>query len=301
MKKIMITGASGFIGKHLSRYFLLKKYYVYGVGTSTEHPFSKEFNNFEWICADTTAKGDWQKKIDHADIIINLTGKSIFNYWTPKYKQAIYDSRILTTRNIVDAIDKGSGKQLLSTSAVGIYGHCEDQLLNENSMPGDDFLAQVCKEWETEALKAKNKGVRVAILRLGVVLGQGGALSKMVPAFKMFSGGPLGSGTQWFPWVHIKDIENAVQFIIDDNDLEGAFNLVGPQPVRQKQFAKILGKALNRPAIMPAPAFMLKLIMGELGKSLLQSQKVVPDHLIQSGYSFVFDNLAEALKDIFEK
>lgn len=301
MKKIIIAGASGFIGQNLSRYFLLKNYHVFGIGTSEKHPFSNEFTNFEWISADTTVQGDWQEKIDQADIIINLAGKSIFRYWTQKYKQDIYNSRILTTRHIVQAIVKGRGKQLLSVSAVGIYGHCGDELLNEDSKPGDDFLANVCKDWEKEALKAKNKDVRVAILRLGIVLGDGGALSSMVPAFKLFAGGPLGSGRQWFPWVHIKDLEKAVEFIIEEQDLGGVFNLVGPQPVQQKQFAKSLSRALNRPAFIPAPAFLIKLIMGELGKSLLQSQKVAPSRLIQSGCIFNFNTVDDALKDIFKK
>ncbi|MBU1196849.1 MAG: TIGR01777 family oxidoreductase [Proteobacteria bacterium] len=301
MKNIMITGASGFIGKNLSRYLLLKNYHVSGVGTSKNHPFSKEFMNFEWISADTTVQGDWQEKIDQADTIINLTGKSIFSYWTPKYKQDIYNSRILTTRHIVQAIKNGTGKQLLSASAVGIYGHCGDALLNEDSEPGEDFLAHVCRDWENEALKAKDKNVRVSILRLGVVLGNGGALSTMVPAFKFFAGGPLGSGKQWFPWVHIKDLEQAVEFIIEEQDLAGVFNLVGPQPVQQKQLAKSLGRALNRPAFMPAPACVIRLFMGELGKSLLQSQKVVPTRLIQSGCDFEFKTVEDALKDIFKK
>ncbi len=301
MKKILIAGASGFIGKRISRYFLLKKQYVIGLGTSLIHSFSEEFSNFEWVSADTTIEGDWQNKVGSADIIINLTGKSIFSYWTKRYKQNIYDSRILTTRNIVAAIKKGTTKKLISTSAVGIYGDCGNHLLSEDSLPGTDFLAQVCKDWENEALKAKNKDVSVSIMRLGVVLGDGGAMSKMVPAFKSFVGGPLGSGNQWFPWIHVKDIEKAVDFIIQNDDLDGLFNFVGPEPVRQNQFAKELGKVLNRPAFMPAPAFMVRMIMGELGKSLLQGQKVVPGHLTRAGYPFSFGEVDTALKDILGK
>lgn len=299
MKKILITGASGFIGKRLSLLFLSKGYHVTGIGTSQNHSFSQEFLEFEWISADTTRKGRWQNHVRESDIIINLTGRNIFQYWTKKYKQAIYDSRILTTRHIVEAIDKGKPQKLLTTSAVGIYGDRKDELITEQEKPGTDFLAQVCTDWEKEGLAAKQKGIKVAVMRFGVVLGNEGALSLMVPAFKLFAGGPLGSGRQWFPWIHIKDLEKAVEHIIENEDLEGIFNFTGPTLVRQKQFAKSLGRALKRPAFLPAPSFMIKTIMGELSGALLQSQRAVPKHLMDSGYSFLFPDIDSALNDIF--
>ncbi len=301
MEKILITGASGFVGKRLSRYFLEKKIKVMGTGTSPAHPFTEEFPDFEWICADTTIKGNWQNRIEEADIIINLAGKSIFSYWTPKYKQAIYDSRILTTKNIVEALKTGKARHLLNASAVGVYGDAQEKKLTENSAAGNDFLARVCIDWEEEALKAKAKDVRVSIMRFGVVLGNGGALSKMVPAFKWFAGGPLGNGKQWFPWIHIKDIEHAAEFIIHNDNLDGAFNFTAPTPLRQKQFAGALGKVLKRPAFMPAPAFVIKMLMGELGKSLLQSQNAVPENLLSAGYSFLYDDADAALNNILKK
>lgn len=299
MEKILIAGASGFVGKNLSQFLLQKNYHVSGIGTSSTHSFSEKYENFDWICADTTVHGSWQKEIDRADVIINLTGKTIFRYWTKKYKQDIYNSRILTTRHIVDAM--GSGKLLISASAVGYYGNCDETLLNEDALSGNDFLAHVCRDWEKEAFRAKEKDGRVAILRLGVVLGNGGALASMVPAFKMFVGGPLGNGKQWFPWVHIKDIEKAVEYIIRNKELNGPFNLVGSEPVRQKNFAQVLGKILNRPAFIPTPAFAVRMIMGEMGKSLLNSQKVAPSRLGSFGCDFLFNDIEEALKDIFEK
>ncbi|MCP3876143.1 MAG: TIGR01777 family protein [Desulfobacteraceae bacterium] len=301
MEKVLITGASGFIGKRLARLFLSKGHSVVGIGTSSNHPFSKEFKNFEWVSSDTTIKGNWQTHVTASDIIINLTGKNIFHYWTKKYKKSIYDSRILTTKHIVDAIEDGKTQKLLTTSAIGIYGDCKEDVLTEEKLPGNDFLAKVCKDWESEGLKARGKGVKVAVMRFGVVLGSGGALSLMTRAFKIFIGGPLGNGQHWFPWIHIADLEKALEFIVENQSLEGIFNFTGPEPLRQKEFAKVLGHTLNRPAIMPAPSFMIKAIMGELGTSLLQSQKAIPKNLTDSGYRFSFSDVESALKDILSQ
>ena len=301
MKKIVISGASGFIGTRLSRLFLTGGYHVTGLGTSATHPFSTDFDEFEWVSADTTREGKWQDHVAGADMVINLTGQTIFHYWTKKYKKSIYDSRILTTRHIVAAIEKGQTKKLLTTSAAGIYGDRKDEVLTEKNRPGNDFLAKVCLDWENEALKAGKKGVSVSVMRFGVVLGDGGALSLMVPAFKRFVGGPLGSGRHWFPWIHAADLERAVEFLVETQNCEGFFNFTGPTPVQQKEFASALGRVLNRPAIMPAPSFIVRTVMGELGRSLLYSQKAIPKNLMDSGYSFSFPDVESALKDILRK
>lgn len=301
MKKILITGASGFIGKRLARLFLSKGYPVTGIGTSQVHPFSTKFQRFEWVSADTAVEGKWQDHVAGSDVIINLAGRNIFRYWTKRYKQAIYDSRILTTRHIVNAIETGKTHTLLTTSAVGIYGDCKEEVLTEKTEPGEGFLADVCVDWEKEGLKARKKGVSVSIMRLGVVLGNEGALSLMIPAFKLFAGGPLGNGRQWFSWIHVKDLEKAVEFIVENSDIEGIFNFTGPAPVRQKQFAKALGHALHRPAVIPAPSFMVKAIMGQLGRAFLQSQRAIPKKLTNSGYSFLFPDVDTALNDIVGK
>ena len=301
MKKILISGASGFIGKRLAKMFLSKGYFVTGLGTSGVHPYSAAFENFEWIRADTAVEGKWQNAVAGADIIINLAGRNIFHYWTKKYKKAIYDSRILTTRHIVKAMEKTKSQTFLTASAVGIYGDCKDDLLTEKKLPGNDFLAEVCVNWEKEGLKAREKGARVSVMRFGVVLGDGGALSMMTPVFKLFAGGPLGNGRHWFPWVHVRDLEKAVGFVVGNKELEGVFNVTGPTPVRQKQFARALGRVLGRPAFMPAPSFWVKLFMGELGRSLLQSQRAIPKKLLDSGYTFSFPTVESSLKDIFRK
>jgi len=285
----------------MCRLFLSKGHPVIGIGTSRTHPLLKKFEKFDWISSDTTIPGKWQEKVAESDIIINLAGQSIFHYWTQKYKKSIYKSRILTTKNIVNAIKRGKTQKFLSTSAAGVYGDCKDDELTEERPPGKDFLANVCVDWEKEGLKAKEKGVRVAIMRFGVVLGDGGALSMMAPAFKMGVGGPLGGGKHWFPWIHVTDVGKAMEYIIENTDIQGLFNFTAPEPIRQKQFARALGRVLGRPAIMPAPSFIIKAVMGELGSSLLQSQKVIPMNLLDSGYSFFFPTLQSALRDIFTK
>nr|NJM04611.1 TIGR01777 family protein [Desulfobacula sp.] len=301
MKKIVITGASGFIGGKLARFFLAKGYPVTGLGTSKAHALSQEFPEFEWVSADTSLEGHWQRHIKTADLVINLAGRSIFRYWTKKTKQAIYDSRVLTTRNLVTAMEPGSGQTLLTTSAVGIYGDRGEDELTEESAPGESFLARVCVDWEKEGLKAKEKGVRVAVMRFGVVLGDKGALSLMTPAFRMFAGGPLGSGNHWFPWIHIDDLIGAAGFILENEALEGRFNFTGKGLVRQKDFAKALGRVLKRPAFIPAPAFLVRAGMGELGSALLESQKAIPRHLLDAGYAFKFTDVGSALEDVFNK
>lgn len=298
MERVLITGASGFVGKYLARHFLEQNRHVTGLGTSEAHPFADRYDHFEWISADTTKTGAWQDRVPSADIIINLAGQNIFRRWTQKYKQAIYDSRILTTRHLVSALTPGRPVRFLSTSAVGIYGDAREQLLFEDAAPGSDFLARVCRDWEAKALNAQSAGATVIIMRFGVVLGDGGALSVMSPAFKWFAGGPLGSGRQWFPWIHINDLVQAVDFLAQKPDARGQFNLVGPEPVRQRDFAKALGKALHRPALVSAPGFMVKLVMGELGASLLNSQKASSKSLQDLGFSFAFPTVAAALADI---
>jgi uncharacterized protein (TIGR01777 family) len=317
MKKILIAGGSGFVGKYLAKQFLSEGFSVTGLGTSLHHPFEQisgqkpgqrsnqkpgePFRHFTWISADTARQGDWQAHVASADVVINLAGRNIFKPWTKKYKQAIYDSRILTTKHLVDAMEKGKPSKLLNASAVGYYGDCGETIVSETDSVGAGFLALVCRDWEDHALKAVNKDVRVCLMRFGVVLGDEGALSVMTPAFKWFAGGPLGDGRQWFSWIHIHDLYRAVKFLMADFDLEGIFNFTGPGLVRQKEFAKSLGRVLNRPAILPAPAFMVKLLMGDLGSSLLQSQKALPRRLTELGFEFEYGDLGKALANIFNK
>lgn len=297
---ILITGASGFVGTHLSAHLLEKGHTVTGLGRSRSHRFESN-DRFLWMSADTSIQGEWQKSVSKNHVIINLAGQTIFNYWTKKYKKALYDSRVLTTSHLVDAMENDQKTVLLSTSAIGYYGSQGDRTLTESHDHGDDFLARVCVDWEDAAKAAELKGARVALMRFGVILGKnGGALGKMVPAFKFFVGGPLGNGSHWFPWMHIDDLMASVDYLIKNETASGPFNFCAPGAIQQKTFAKALGRALGRPAFMPAPAFVVRTLMGEMGGALLSSQRAVPEKLTSGGLGFQFPGIDAALSDLVD-
>jgi uncharacterized protein (TIGR01777 family) len=295
--KIVIAGASGFVGSALTRALLDAGHAVTGLGTSTAHPL-ESMARFKWHAADTTRAGDWQAVVGDADAVVNLAGRTIFKRWSKAYKAQLIDSRILTTRNLVSAMT-GENNILISTSAVGYYGSRGDQTLTEDSPPGTDFLARLSVDWENAALDAEKKAIRVAIMRFGVVLGAGGgALAQMLPAFRMFAGGPLGRGRQWFSWIHMADLLSAVQFLLDHEHARGPYNFCAPGAVRQKDFARALGSVLGRPALVPAPSLALRLMMGEMAGVLLASQRVRPDRLMADGFGFRFADVDSALADL---
>ncbi|MBU1053501.1 MAG: TIGR01777 family oxidoreductase [Proteobacteria bacterium] len=299
--KILITGGTGFVGSYLSDTFIKKGYHVISIGgpppgNALKHP------NLKYVLADTTQKGSWQEELNNIDAVINLAGRSIFSRWNDDYKKSIYDSRILTTRNLVEALPSNKNITLCSTSAAGYYGDRKDDILTENESPGNDFLAKVCKDWENEAFKAEKKGVRVTITRFGIVLGKGGgALKQMIPPIRFFVGGPLGNGQQWFPWIHIEDLISAMLFIFENESVSGALNFTSPEPIRNIELVKTIAGILHRPAIMPAPAFFIKLFLGEFGSSILASQRVTPEKLLQYGFKFKYPDIKSALKNIIEK
>lgn len=297
---IVITGASGFVGTALSRFLLEAGHQVTGLGTRASHALQSSAA-FAWIAADTTRPGPWQDAVRKADAVVNLTGRTIAKRWTRAYKQTIVESRIGTTRNIVEAMG-GREQILVSTSAVGYYGDRGETILDEQAPPADDFLGRLAVDWEKTARQAEEQGVRVAIMRFGVVLGAGGgALEQMRPAFRRFAGGPLGGGRQWFAWIHMADLLSAVQFLIGRQGAQGPYNFCAPGVVRQKAFAEALGAALGRPAVIPAPAAALRLVMGEMAGILLASQRVVPERLMAEGFDFRFPQVGPALADLVER
>jgi hypothetical protein len=232
-------------------------------------------------------------------MVINLAGKTIFRHWTDRYKEQIHASRILTTRNIVAALPENTTTLLCSASGVGYYGDRQDDLLTEAEPYGTDFLAQVCRDWEEEALKAEDKGARVVLTRFGIVLGrQGGAMAKMIPAFRLFMGGALGDGRQWFPWLHIDDLTGALLFIKDHPDIRGPVNFCAPHPVRNRDLVRTLAGVLMRPAVLSPPGFVIRLMLGEFGETLLASQRAVPDKLENTGFKFQYPELEAALRQI---
>ncbi|MBF0452380.1 MAG: TIGR01777 family protein [Candidatus Magnetomorum sp.] len=296
--KIFITGGLGFVGQHLCRYLLKEGHQVTACGRSSSqnilaHP------NFTYQSIDTSVKGDWQDTVSQFDTVINLAGVTIFKRWNDTYKQSIYNSRIQTTRNVVAALSKNTC--LFNASALGYYGPCKDEPVTETHTAGKDFLAAVCKDWESEAFKAESKNCRVIVGRFSIILGHGGgALQSMLPAFRLLLGGPLGNGKQWFPWIHINDLCRAVEFLITHSDQHGQYNFCAPQTIRNNDFVHALGKVLNRPAVIPAPAFMIRLIFGELGETLLTGQRASPEHLTTSGFQFDFPDIKQALTNLLE-
>lgn len=297
---ILITGGTGFVGTYLTSRLVREGYRV-TVMTRSLKEIGQAHPGISHLQADPTQKGPWQGKVKDFDAIINLAGASIFKKWTAEYKKLIRESRMRTTQNIVEGLPSNPNHSMtfFSTSAVGYYGFHGDEELIEDSPPGNDFLARLAIDWEAEALKAREKGVRVMITRFGIVLGEkGGALGQMVPLFKKFIGGPIGSGKQWFSWVHIKDLAEAFLFLIKHPDISGPANLCAPHPVRNKDLAKALGRILHRPSFMPAPGFMIKLILGEFGSVTLEGQRVIPRKLVTSGFTFQYPDIETALLDI---
>jgi len=296
--KVFITGGTGFIGSHLSGSLLQKGHFIIAAGMSPvngglRHP------NLKCISADTTKKGPWQRELEDIDAVINLAGRSIFRRWNEKYKKSIYESRILTTRNLVEALPSGREITLCSTSAAGYYGNRGDDILTESEQPGSDFLAVVCRDWEEEAFKAKEKGVRVVAARFGVVLGKGGgALGKMIPAIRFFVGGPVGNGRQWFPWIHIEDLISAMLFVFDNKGVSGPLNFTAPEPIRNADLVRAIAAVLHRPSFMPAPAFLIRTILGEFGSSILASQRVMPERLLKYGFSFRYPDIKSAVSNL---
>jgi len=298
--KILITGGTGFVGTRLTSRFTQDKNEVTILTRSRKGP-EKRPTGISYLQADPTKKGLWQEAIKNHDVIINLAGASIFSKWTDEHKKAIRESRISITRNIVEGIPFHPSKKmtLLSTSAVGYYGFRGDEELTEASPPGNDFLARIAVEWEGEALKAVEKGTRVVITRFGIVLGEkGGALRQMIPLFKKYIGGPIGSGSQWFSWVHIKDLAEAVVFLTKHSEISGPVNICSPNPVSNRGLAKALGRALHRPSFLLAPGFMVKLVLGEFGSFILKGQRVIPRRLLENGFIFQYPDIEKALQSL---
>ena len=298
---ILITGGTGFVGTGLIPRLVADGHRI-TVLTRSQKKAKAASSNISYLTADPTQKGPWQEAIKDHDVLINLAGASIFDSrWTADYKLLLRESRIKTTRNLVAGIPEGRDREitLFSTSAVGYYGFQGDEELTEASPPGKDFLAQLAVEWEGEALKAQAKGVRVVITRFGIVLGEkGGALDQMIPLFRKFVGGPIGSGRQWFSWVHIRDLVEAFVFLLKNHDISGPVNLCAPHPVRNGELAKAIGRALNRPSFLPAPGFMIKLVLGEFGSVILEGQRVIPRRLLDKGFVFQYPDIDKALQNI---
>jgi uncharacterized protein (TIGR01777 family) len=297
--KVFITGGTGFLGAALAAGLLAEGHSVTILSRSSQNRAIRP--GLAYCEGNPTKNGPWQKEVAKHDALINLAGASIFRTWNAKNKDAIRSSRILTTRNLVDAIGQSEKNiTLLSGSAVGYYGFRGDEELEENSSPGDDFLAEVVQAWEAEALRAEQFGVRVVLCRIGVILGRdGGALSKMLTVFKWGLGSPLGSGNQWFSWIALHDLVNIFLFLMENKKLSGPVNCTSPYPVTNRVMTETLAKVLHRPAVLPSvPAFVIKGVLGEFSDVFVKGQKVMPRKLLTDGFVFEFPEIDAAFSHL---
>lgn len=303
--KVAIAGATGFVGSRLVEKLQAAGHQVVVLSrdaakASRVFPASA-YPNLEVVAYTPAESGDWQKSIAGCDGVVNLAGVPIAEErWTEARQQAILDSRRLTTAKLVEAIVNANPRPsvFVSASAIGYYGTSETAEFDETSLAGNDFLATVCKDWEAAAQPAKNAGTRLAILRLGIVLGMGGALAKMLPPFKLFAGGPIGTGKQWFSWVHREDVVDLILYALQNSQVEGVLNATAPNPVRMNELCQTLGEVLKRPSWLPVPGFALEMLLGDGAKVVLEGQKVLPKQTLASGFQYQYPTLKLALEEI---
>lgn len=298
--KVAVAGGLGFLGQHIISALTEAGHDV----TLFARRNNESMNGVSFVYADLMVPGEWQVRIAGNDVVINLAGVNLFQRWNSKIKKMIYDSRIVSTANIINSFNpvNGKGKTLINASAVGYYGLKEDEVVNESAGKGSDFLADVCGDWEREALRGRDINLRVVLLRFGSVFGvDAGAFPELKRNFKLMLGGKLGSGKQWFPWIHIDDVTAIVMRALEEKNMSGPYNCTSPGIVRNSVFTKIMAEAVRRPVIIPfVPGFVLKLVLGEFGSFLTGGQRAVPERLLKDGYEFKFPDLRAALDDLLK-
>ncbi len=293
--KILITGASGLVGTELQKSFAAKGYQM--LLASRSEP--KDDKQIQWSIEEGFTDPE---KLEGIDAVVHLAGESVSGglRWTDEKKKAIRDSRVLGTRNVVDAISKlkNKPKVFVASSAIGFYGERGDEEVTESMAAGDNFLAEVCKQWEAESRRAEDAGIRTVLLRTGIVLSKdGGALGTMLTPFKLGVGGVVGSGKQWMSWISMEDEIAIINFVIENETIRGAVNAVSPNPVTNQEFTKTLGEVLYRPTFLPLPEFAVSMVFGEMGDALLlASTKVIPKRLTDAGFEFKYPDLKPAIE-----
>ncbi|MEX1135700.1 MAG: TIGR01777 family oxidoreductase [Balneolales bacterium] len=297
---IVLTGGTGFIGTHLTN-MLEQRGHNLIILTRNPQKYKDRINPKRSY---RSIEDDMLSSVAESDAIINLAGENmIFRRWTKKTKEKLMDSRVETTARLVRAIEKAKNKPsvMISASAAGYYGSRSDDMLNENEPPGDDFAAEICVRWEEESQKAEKYGVRVVNPRFGVILERdGGALKTMLPFFNLFMGASVGSGKQYFPWIHMRDLGDSIIFALYEEKLKGVYNASSPNPVTLDEFTKTLGKVMNRPVLFRIPGFALKLIFGEGSMTILASLRLIPEVLQNHGFQYEYPRLEEALRSILK-
>jgi uncharacterized protein (TIGR01777 family) len=303
--RVFITGGTGLIGVRLVRAIRGRGDQVVVLSRMT-NSWHRVGPDVEIVPGDATQPGPWQDMAAACDAVVNLAGAGIFDRrWNPAYKALIRDSRIRTTENVVAAITRqpvradGSPKVLVSGSAIGYYGPHGDEEVDETAPPGDDFMAKVCVDWEAAASAAASAGVRVALIRTGIVLDhRGGALKQLLTPFKLGAGGPVGSGRQFMSWIHFADEVGVILLALDQAEASGPLNGTAPEPVTNKAFAKALGRALGRPAFLPTPSIGLRVMLGEAAVVVTTGQRVLPRRAEALRYQFQYPDIDSALRQI---
>ncbi len=305
--KVAVTGATGFVGSRLVERLHKEGHRVLvltrNFGSAQKVFPAAAFPNVEIVAYTPTVSGSWQSAFALCDSVVNLAGEPIAEErWTPAHKEEILNSRQLSTQKVVEAIANANPKPsvLINASAIGYYGTSETATFDEASSCGNDFLSQVCQVWEAEATKVKDAGVRLVILRLGIILGMGGALAKMITPFKLFAGGPIGSGNQWFSWIHLDDLVNLIIQALTNPEIEGVYNATAPNPVRMTDLSQTMGEVMNRPSWLPVPAFALEALLGDGAKVVLEGQQVIPKRTLESGFEYQYPQLQSALQQILK-
>lgn len=300
---ILITGGTGTIGQRLVEVLFKHGHTVTVLSRQKYKPATlpAKLNFAQW---DGRTADGWGHLLEQVDAVVNLAGAGLADErWTDERKRLIRDSRVQTGQAVVAAFQQATDKPkvLIQSSGINYYGPQKDEIITESHPPGNDFLAGVCIDWENSTQGVEAMGVRRVVTRSGPVLDPtGGALPRMLMPFYLFAGGPVSSGRQWFSWIHYLDEAEAIRFLIENEQASGAFNLVAPNPVRNREFAKTVGKVMKRPAFMPVPGLALKLMFGEMATVLLTGQRAVPERLKALGFQFTFPTLEQALQDLFK-
>jgi uncharacterized protein (TIGR01777 family) len=301
--RFFLIGGTGFVGIPLIRHLLKSGHTVTALARSASKAENLPPGTLP-ILGDPMETGSWQERAAESDVIVNMVGKPIMTRWTGKAREEIMSSRIRSTRMAVEAIprDRASGMTLINANAVGYYDGAGDTFVAENGPAGKGFLAEVARAWQAEAEDGTKKGARVVIARLGAIVGRGGGvLAQMLPPFQLGIGGRLGSGRQWFSWMHLHDLCRAMLFVAGRQDISGPVNMCSPNPVTNRELTRTLSRILGRPAILPVPGFVLRLAIGGAAEIALDGQRIVPAVLEKAGFAFDFPTLEETLVDLLGK
>ena len=294
---LFLTGATGLLGSHLASRWLSDGYEVRAVTRRSASEAPK--NGIRWVSGDLTQAGDWQEALEGAQAVVHLAGEPISSgRWTESRKASLRRSRLEGTARVVEAMEAASQRPstFLCASATGYYGPRSDERLDEDSTCGHDFQAQLARDWESAARAAEPLGIRVVRLRFGAILSlRGGALSRMLPPFRLGLGGPMGPAGNFFPWVHEDDAAGLIDWSLQQAGIEGPLNVVSPVEIQMGELARTLGRAVGRPALIPVPLFLLKLALGEMGEALFPGQRVEPRVALEEGYSFRYPEFSDAV------